>query len=920
MRSITFLLTLFILLTACTKEKSRYIIGVSQCSDDEWRHKMNNEITREALFYDGVNVEIRTAKDNNEIQKKDIEYFINKGVDLLIVAPNEAIPITPVVEKAFDKGIPVVVVDRKILSDKYTAYVGADNYEIGKAVGEYVANLLEKKGNIVEIAGLEGSTPAIDRHQGFINALNNYPDIKLLNHFDAGWLQSVATEKMDTALAHYPDIDLVFAQNDRMAVGAYLAWKKSNRKKMAFIGIDALPGKEYGVDQVLNKVLDATFMYPTGGDIVMQVAMSILQKQPFLRENILSTAVVDSTNAHVMKLQTDHITELDNKIEALNMKIGVYLTRYANQQVVLYASLIILLLLTGILFLIYKAYRSKNRMNTELSGRNDEITRQKEQLEEQRDQLIMLSRQLEEATHAKLVFFTNVSHDFRTPLTLISDPIEQLLADNNLDEDQMKLLKIIRKNVNILLRLVNQILDFRKYENGKLELVLSRSDLKEQITEWNNAFQPVALKKHIKFTFETDEKISYSMPMDIEKMERIYFNLLSNAFKFTPENGKVKVHLSSFEKERIPFIRLCVSDTGIGISAEHIRNIFDRFYKIDLHHSGSGIGLALAKAFTELHGGTIQVESNPNSGTIFTVEIPMKQPDFVESETPAIPHDTVTNQQKESIPLSPAEEFAMAEEETGQVLNPDKETILIIDDNADIREYVRSLLHNTYTVLEAIDGRDGLRKAMKYVPDVIICDVMMPVMDGIECCEHLKNELQTSHIPVILLTACSLDEQRIKGFESGADSYIAKPFNSKVLEVRVHNLIENRKRMKQFFGDNTTLAKESISDIDKSFIERFKKLIEDNLSNSELNVEELGRSMGMSRVQLYRKVKSLTNYAPNELLRIARLKKATSLLSSSDMTIAEITYEVGFTSPSYFTKCYKDHFGESPTDFLKRKG
>ena len=298
----------------------------------------------------------------------------------------------------------------------------------------------------------------------------------------------------------------------------------------------------------------------------------------------------------------------------------------------------------------------------------------------------------------------------------------------------------------------------------------------------------------------------------------------------------------------------------------------------------------------------------------------MKQPDFIESETPAIPHDAVTNQQKESIPLSPAEEFAMAEEETEQVLNPDKETILIIDDNADIREYVRSLLHNTYTVLEAIDGRDGLRKAMKYVPDVIICDVMMPVMDGIECCEHLKNELQTSHIPVILLTACSLDEQRIKGFESGADSYIAKPFNSKVLEVRVHNLIENRKRMKQFFGDNTTLAKESISDIDKSFIERFKKLIEDNLSNSELNVEELGRSMGMSRVQLYRKVKSLTNYAPNELLRIARLKKATSLLSSSDMTIAEITYEVGFTSPSYFTKCYKDHFGESPTDFLKRKG
>ena len=245
---------------------------------------------------------------------------------------------------------------------------------------------------------------------------------------------------------------------------------------------------------------------------------------------------------------------------------------------------------------------------------------------------------------------------------------------------------------------------------------------------------------------------------------------------------------------------------------------------------------------------------------------------------------------------------------------------MIIDDNADVRDYVKSLLKEEYTVIEAPDGRAGLKKAMKYVPDAIICDVMMPVMDGLECCRKLKTELQPSHIPVMLLTACSLDEQRIQGYDGGADSYISKPFNSKLLLVRLRNLMDNHKRLIQFFGDKTSLSKESVSDVDKGFVDRFRELIEENLADSELSVEDLGGKMGLSRVQLYRKIKALTNYSPNELVRIARLKKAASLLASSEKTISEITYEVGFTSPSYFTKCYKDYFGESPTDFLKRRG
>lgn len=894
------------ILMSCTQKHTRYRIGVSQCSDDEWRHKMNNEIVREALFYDGVEVEIRTAKDNNRNQIADIKYFIDKKVDLLIVAPNEAAAITPVVEKAYRQGIPVVVIDRKILSDKYTAFVGADNYEIGKDVGQYILNRLHGKGKVLEITGLEGSTPAMERHKGLTDVLKEEPGIEITASVDGAWLQSVAGEKMDSVFQTNKNIDLVFAQNDRMAIGAYLSARQQQlEKEMLFVGIDALPGKEYGVEQIINGVLDATFIYPTGGDKVVQVAMDILEKRPYERDTKLSTALVDKTNARVMQLQTDHITEQDGKIERLNNQVNEYLSRYSAQTMFLYACLIILLLFAALLAIIVRAYWTKNRMNMELS-------RQKKKLEEQRDQLISLSKQLEEATHAKLVFFTNVSHDFRTPLTLVADPVEQLLEDKALTPRQQSLLKVVHKNVHILLRLVNQILDFRKYENDKLELVRANMNLRVQLQEWSHSFQTLALKKHIHFVLEVnDDRADYLMAVDAEKMERVYFNLLSNAFKFTPENGTITVTLSTLTKEEGGrYARLVVADTGSGISVQHIRHIFDRFYQIDVNHAGSGIGLALAKAFVELHGGEITADSVEGKGTVFTVDIPMtvvEEPSADLVQEPRITQQTVVEELED-----------METEE--QIPDENKECILIIDDNADVRDYVKSLLKEEYTVIEVPDGRAGLKKAMKYVPDAIICDVMMPVMDGLECCRKLKTELQTSHIPVMLLTACSLDEQRIQGFECGADSYISKPFNSKLLLVRLRNLMDNHKRLKQFFGDKTTLSKESVSDVDKGFVDRFRELIEENLADSELSVEDLGGKMGLSRVQLYRKIKALTNYSPNELVRIARLKKAASLLASSEKTISEITYEVGFTSPSYFTKCYKEYFGESPTDFLKRRG
>lgn len=907
---------LLFLSVACSRKEADYTIAVSQCSEDDWRAQMNKEILREALFYPGVNIEVYQAHDDNVRQIQDIESLIKKKVDLLIVAPNEAEAITPVIEKVYDAGIPVILVDRKINSEKYTAYVGADNYEIGRRAGEYIADRLKGKGRVIEIAGLKGSTPAVERHRGMVEALKAAPDVQVIASVEAGWFQQKAGEVMDSLLDVYPQVDLVFAQNDRMAIGAYeKARQKKRAGQIAFVGVDAVTD---GVESVAGGRLDATFIYPTGGDKVMQVAMAILRGEPYQRENILSTALVNRANARVMQMQMKHILTLDQKIELLNRQLDDYFLRYSAQKMFLYACVVILVLAGFLFFFLVRAFWVKNRLNTELSSQKQQLEQQRDQLQAQRDQLIVLSRQLEEATHAKLAFFTSVSHDFRTPLTLIADPINQLLEEKHLGERERNMLEIVRKNVAVLLRLITQILDFQKYEHGKLALRLSEFNALECIKDWTEAFHTLAFRKHIQFEVKAEGDVAqYVMVADAEKIERITYNLLSNAFKFTLERGEIKVVLSRIEQNNQACICMEVRDTGIGMSEEHIHHVFEHFYQIDVQHTGSGLGLALVEAFVNLHRGTVQVESGKGKGTCFRVILPMKQEGEVKGLTEK--NEALEILQEGAVLDAGQETLHQWTENTGVEESADKEMVLVIDDNQDVRDYVKMLLQDKYVVVEAVNGLEGVKQAMKYVPDVVVCDVMMPVMDGIACCKRLKSELQTSHIPVLMLTAYAMDEQRIQGYDSGADAYLTKPFNAKLLMTRIRNLIDNRKRLKSLAEDVTGGGKQSLGEVDKGFVEKLKTLIDEKMGDSELSVEDLGAELGLGRVQLYRKTKSLTGYAPNELLRIARLKKAASLLASSEKTVAEITYEVGFSSPSYFTRCYKDYFGESPSEFLKRR-
>jgi signal transduction histidine kinase/DNA-binding response OmpR family regulator len=651
-------------------------------------------------------------------------------------------------------------------------------------------------------------------------------------------------------------------------------------------------------------------IYPTGGERVIQVASDILHARPFEKEITLNTEVVDSTNAHIMMMQAELIQEETAKVYDLSSRVDTYFHRLNTQRLLLIAVVIILALLIGLFAIALYAYWEKNRINQLLQKRNKEI-------EKQRDQLVELSKQLEDATRAKLAFFTNVSHDFRTPLTLIADPVNQLKESKNLNEDEQFLMNIIQKNVTVLLRLVNQTLDFRKFESGKLTLHLSEFNIAEKVRNWSEAFDTLAERKHINFTVEVKESENpYLMVADSEKMERSLYNLLSNAFKFTPENGKIKVLLSNFLKEGQLWMELVVKDTGVGMSSEHVKHIFENFYQVDVHHAGSGIGLALVKAFAEMHKGTVQVESRQSVGTTFTIQLPMRQEGELEA-------DLQRNQAMDTLKEGALME---ADQESLKTYLPElekteKEVVLIIDDNQDVRDYVKMLLDEEYLVIEAANGKEGLKMALKYVPDAIICDVMMPIMNGMECCRHLKSEPQTSHIPVMMLTAYAMDEQKIEGYECGADSYISKPFSAQLLKVRLRNLLENHLRLKNFFTDgSSTMEKEEISSMEQDFVDKLRSLINNNLRNSKLNIDDLSDEMGFSRVQFYRKTKSLTGYAPNELVRITRLKLSRKLLTTTDKNISEIAYEVGFSSPSYFSKCYKDYFGESPLDIQKKIG
>ena len=874
MKQWLYVVFLTLVFSACSDNNvKKYVIGVSQCSEDIWRDKLNNELVMSTYQHDNVTLKFASANDNDRLQKQQIEQFIKEGVNLLIVSPNQIHTISSVIDKAYDAGIPVILFDRKTDSRKYTAFIGADNYEAGHEIGYFIGQQLEGKGNIAEICGLQASSPAIERNRGFMDALKNYPDIKVVARGYGDWIKESGVTAMDSILVQSKEsFQYVFAQNDRMALGALQSIKKHKVKGIKIVGIDALPVPGGGMENVRDGNLEASYIYPTRGDSVMQLALNILEKKPYKRDNYLKGALVTKANANVLLMQNEEMNKQTARLNALHGKVDTYLVQYNHQKMYIVLFSIILLLLIGIMVYIYRTILMKRRIE-------------------------------EEANKAKLQFFTNISHELRTPLTLIADPVNYIIHDDNLNSQQRSMLQIVQRNVLVLTQLVSEILDFRKVQNGKMELRLSDFNLAESMKQWIMLFSASAQKKHITISMDAPDTIM--LRADQDKIERICYNLLSNALKYTSEGGEI----SLMAKEEGGRVMISVADNGCGISSDELPYIFDRFYQAKNAGRGTGIGLAIVKAFTELHHGEVSATSIEGKGSTFTIHIPVRQ------------KGEVTNQSTEKIEQlvepSSAEEVPNQARHIDELIQPyqtDKPEVLIIDDNIDIRTYLRSVLSEKYNVSEAADGKAGLELARKIVPDIVLSDIMMPVMDGLAFCQQLKTDKAISHIPVILLTARSLDEQRAEGYEHGADAYLSKPFSLRLLLSRIDNLIESRKKLNQTWSkgvEDDEIGNIS-NEIDKSFLKQLRKIIQENLANSDLSVEQIGDEIGLSRVQLYRKVKALTGYSPVEIVRKARLTRARHLLQTTERTVSEVAYAVGFSTPSYFSKCYKDEFGENP--------
>jgi len=909
---ILFLLINLIFNSSCNdaKKKSTYTIGFSQCvGSDLWRKTMLDEMKTQLSLHPGANFIYADAQGNSSKQIVQVSKMLQQGIDILIISPNEAQPLTPIVESAYEKGIPLIVIDRKTASPLYTAYVGADNYEIGKMAGQYLGTNSVGRINVLEVMGLSGSSPAIERDRGFTDGIKKFRNIHIITKIYGDWLKKNAEEQLLKIKNTLPQINAVFAHNDVMAEGTRTVLNDLGlSKRIKVIGVDALPGSGGGLQMVDDKIINATLVYPTGGKEAIVTAFQILDKEPFSKENILQSLVIDSTNVHLMKLQWNKISSQQTDIIKQQSLLTEQEEIYKNQQVVL--NIIVISLVLAIIFggLAFYWLMENRKINKSLEIKNDEIL-------SQRNLLIEMSAKAEAAAEAKLNFFTNVSHEFRTPLTLMLAPIQDLLLNDKIAEMAGKNFKMIRQNAFRLLKLVNQLIDYRKIEYDKQSIKASQNNIVDFVKDIMESFRLIAQNCNIKLEFIAPEKEIYVW-FDTNMLDKVFFNLISNAFKFTSEDGKIKIRVKAGDDN---FVHIEIEDNGIGMTEEDTLLIFNQFYQAE--HSpvtGSGIGLSLAKEIVQFHHGLIEVKSKKWAGTTFVVSLPMGDHHLDAEEKSSDKNEWADMTERSEIYISDLEKV-ITEPEKDAFSTPRELSILIIEDNPDLLNYLIEKFSLHFEVYSAANGNTALSKAYERVPDLILSDVVLPGLSGKEITEKLKSDVRTSHIPIILLTAQGSMEHQISGIESKADMYITKPFNFDYLLASMQNLISNRILLKEHFSsDISTIEKTSGSkSIDRKFLIDFAGIVEQNLSNDKFSVDDICKIIGVSRVQLYRKVKALMGCNITDYILSRRLKKAKYLLNNENLTIAEITYQVGFSNPNYFSTVFKAKYGCTPTEFKK---
>ncbi len=891
---------------SCNNEESeikKYKIGFAQAQGgDNWRETMLREMKREVSFHNNIEFYVKDAQANSQKQKEQIEELLKLKIDLLIVSPHEITPLSPILEKIYNSNIPVVLVDRRINSEKFTAFIGASNYEVGQNAAKYTIALLKGKGKVLEVTGLNTASPFIDRDKGFTDVIKKNNGINLIAKINDHEINY--EKKLDSVIKNNKDLNVIFAHSDYIAKIVYQICKNNGvEKSVKIIGVDGLSVHDMGMDMVANNQLKATVLYPTGGQEAIQTAINILGKKPFKKENTLESTIIDSTNVKILQQQSKKVIEQQTEIDIRQSKIDKQILISKNQTNIILAisiTLAIALILSSIFFYLFKE-------NKKISKK---LMAQKNEISEQKNKLLELVKQVKEATDAKFNFFTNISHELRTPLTLILGPLEDTISSPRLHFTLKNNLDLVHRNAIRLLKLINQLMDFRKIEEGKMHINASKLDIGNFVIEIANEFKDLARKKHI--SLNVKNRISgLHIFFDQSMLDKVLFNLLSNAFKFTEENGIINVTIDQ-EKEQEKII-IKIEDNGIGMSSIDVEHAFDLFYQ---GHSstfkGTGLGLSLSKELIHAHDGTIMIDSKKGHGTSFTITLPFEQ-----NKNNLATNDVTQIDVSKDINLYTIDILPHHYEKEPKVQLGNVASILIIEDNDDLREFLRNRLEGIYEILTANDGNDGINKAFDIVPDLIISDIIMPGLSGLKIAETLKNDLRTSHIPIILLTAKTSIEDQIEGMKSYADMFITKPFNSNYLEESIISLLKNRTILREHFISE--LPSESRSNtsnkLDRKFISEFTSIIESNLSNEDLSVDDIYKGLGISKIQLYRKTKALLGFNVNDYILSVRLQKAKYLLINEDLSISEIAYKVGFSSQAYFSTVFKSKFSVTPSEF-----
>lgn len=753
-------------------------------------------------------------------------------------------------------------------------------------------------------------SPAFFRNKGFIEKVRQYDNLTVVDTLIAVPNERIETQ-LPTVLKNNPTANVIFGHSDFLAEKAHEICKNLGvEQNYMFIGIDGVPGVGKGIGAVETGILDATILYPQGGGEAIKLAVKILKGEKFEKENTLATTVIDASNAKILNSQFDKVNQLQRDIDRQTSLVTRLESIYSSQRNLIFLLIIALVGMVILGITLWRSLKAKQLINNNLKQKNKEVLEKQEQLLTQQNQLIEMSREVEKATTAKMNFFTNISHEFRTPLTLILGLTKDTLQNSRLSKTFGKDLQIINDNAMRLLRLVNQLMDFRKIEADKLEVYASKNNLLTFIHNIMKAFHNAAEKRNIDFQFITREE-DLMVWFDVDMMDKVLFNLLSNAFKHTADNGKIHLLVQRLPENNQ--VEIKVEDNGKGMTAAVAQHIFEPFYqsKEGRQVGGTGLGLALSKSLIDLHKGTITVTSEVDKGTTFTILLPSGNAHFE--------NDQLSNETKN---LFGIHNIKKSKRRKTNIKPKDEHSkhILIIEDNDDLQYFLSKQLGQTYHIHQATDGETGIKMAIAKTPDLIISDINMPKKNGLEVTKILKEDLRTSHIPILILTARSSVENQIIGAKVGADDYVVKPFNFELLQEKIKTLLKNRQIIKDIYSKGLTVIQEGktgINKLDEQFVKQLTGYIQNNYNRHDFKVKDLAKHLNLSQSQLYRKTKALLGISVSDYLQTTRLQKAEELLRKTELSITDIAYEVGYTSPDYFSTVFKSKYNCSPSQYRR---